>query len=87
MSRMFAFISAVVTAQQSVRMFVVYWELLKVVGFCGYMLAKSLAVFYVWSPYIFVLFLYQNSFSGTVYSIMPNKTLTYHTLTVVKCYM
>ena len=38
MSRMFAFMSAVVTVQGSVGMFVVYRELLKVVGFisrCG----------------------------------------------------
>ena len=33
MSRMFAFMSAVVTVQGSVGMFVVYRELLKVVGF------------------------------------------------------
>ena len=33
MSRMFAFVSAVVTVQGSVEMFVVYRELLKVVGF------------------------------------------------------
>ena len=35
MSRMFAFMSAVVTVPGSVGMFVVYRELLKVVGFFG----------------------------------------------------
>ena len=42
------------------------------------MLAKTLVVFYVWSPDIFVLSFYQNLFSGIVYSIMSNKTLPYH---------
>ena len=44
----------------------------------GYMLAKTLIVFYVWSPDIFVLSFYQNLFSGIAYSIMSNKTLPYH---------
>ena len=44
----------------------------------GYMLAKTLVVFYVWSPDIFVLSFYQNLFSGIAYSIMSNKTLPYH---------
>ena len=42
------------------------------------MLAKTLVVFYVWSPDIFVLSFYQNLFSGIAYSIMSNKTLPYH---------
>ena len=48
--------------------------------FGGYMLAKTLVVFYVWSPDIFVLSFYQNLFSGIAYSIMSNKTLPYHTI-------
>ena len=44
------------------------------------MLAKTLVVFYVWSPDIFVLSFYQNLFSGIAYSIMSNKTLPYHTI-------
>ena len=44
----------------------------------GYMLAKTLVVFYVCSPDIFVLSFYQNLFSGIAYSIMSNKTLRYH---------
>ena len=47
----------------------------------GYMLAKTLVVFYVWSPDIFVPSFYQNLFSGIAYSIMSNKTLPYHTIT------
>ena len=46
----------------------------------GYMLAKTLVVFYVWSLDIFVLSFYQNLFSGIAYSIMSNKTLPYHTI-------
>ena len=45
----------------------------------GYMLAKTLVVFYVWSPDIFFTYFYHNPFSGIVYSIMSNKTLPYHT--------
>ena len=44
------------------------------------MLAKTLVVFYVWSPDIFVLSFCQNMFSGIAYSIMSNKTLPYHTI-------
>ena len=44
------------------------------------MLAKTLVVFYVWSPDIFVLSFYQNLFSGIAYSIMSDKTLPYHTI-------
>ena len=50
----------------------------KIIG--GYMLAKTLVVFYVWSPDIFVFIFYHNPFSGIVYSIMSNKTLPYHTI-------
>ena len=46
----------------------------------GYMLAKTLVVFYVWSPDIFVRSFYQNLFLGIAYSIMSNKTLPYHTI-------
>ena len=42
------------------------------------MLAKTLVVFYVWSPDKCVLIFYHNPFSGIVYSIMSNKTLPYH---------
>ena len=51
-----------------------------IANFGGYMLAKPLVVFYVWSPDIFVLSFYQNLFSGIAYSIMSNKTLPYHTI-------
>ena len=44
----------------------------------GYMLAKILVVFYVWSRDIFVLFFIKNPLSGIAYSIMSNKTLPYH---------
>ena len=47
MSHMFAFMSAVVTVQGSVGMFVVYRELLKVVGFIGR--CKVLCVVYLYS--------------------------------------
>ena len=49
----------------------------------GYMLAKTLVVFYVWSLDIFVLSFYQNLFSGIAYSIMSNKTLPCHYHTIV----
>ena len=48
------------------------------------MLAKTLVVFYVWSPDIFVLSFYQNLFSGIAYSIMSNKALSYHMAKVAK---
>ena len=47
MSRMFAFMSAVVTGQGSVGMFVVYRELLKVVGFISR--CELLCVVYLYS--------------------------------------
>ena len=47
MSRMFAFMSAVVTVQGSVGMFVVYRELLKVVGFISR--CEVLCVVYLYS--------------------------------------
>ena len=47
MSRMFAFMSAVVTVQGSVGMFVVYRELLKVVGFLSR--CELLCVVYLYS--------------------------------------
>ena len=47
MSRMFAFMSAVVTVQGSVGMFVVYRELLKVVGFIS--CCEVLCVVYLYS--------------------------------------
>ena len=47
MSRMFAFMSAVVTVQGSVGMFVVYRELLKVVGFISR--CELLCVVYLYS--------------------------------------
>ena len=51
-----------------------------VLQYINNMLAKTLVVFYVWSPDIFVLSFYQNLFSGIAYSIMSNKTLPYHTI-------
>ena len=48
------------------------------------MLVKTLVVFYVWSPNIFVLFFLSNLFSGIVYSIMSNKTLPYHTIITIE---
>ena len=49
----------------------------------GYMIARTLVVFYVLFPDIFVLFFLSKPISGIVYSIMPNKTLPYHTIRVI----
>ena len=45
----------------------------------GYMLTKTLVVFYMWSPDIFILSFYQNLFSGIAY-ILLCQIKHYHTI-------